>query len=120
MDREGPDVAFPVACAVPALPSVGCRVRLVQDVCAAADGLVVMGVRVGDSHVSPAVADMASVQDLGLILLGHGHPAVRSDLGYIVAEPGNFKPEDVAKLCHRLSHIEVGQAGTDHVLLTWP
>jgi hypothetical protein len=55
-----------------------------------------MGVRVGDSHVGPAVADMASVKDLGLIFLGHGNPAVPPDLGYVVAEPGNFKLEDVA------------------------
>ena len=122
LDCEGPEVSFSIPGAVSALPTVGCRVRFVENVSASAESLGVVGVGVGDPHVGPSVADVAVVQHLGLVGLGDGNPAVPPDLSCVVADPYNLQPEQVAKFGHCLLHIEVGETGIDHVthLLTRP
>jgi hypothetical protein len=47
-------------------------VRFVKYVSASAESSGVVDVGVGDSHVSPAVADMAAVKHLRLVRLGDG------------------------------------------------
>jgi hypothetical protein len=115
LDCEGPEVSLSIPGAVSALPTVGCRVRFVENVSASAESLGVVGVGVGDPHVGPSVADVAAVQHLGLVGLGDGNPAVPSDLSCVVADPYNLQPEQVAKFGHGLLHIEVGETGIDHV-----
>jgi hypothetical protein len=44
------------------------------------------------------MAEIAAVQDLRLLRLGHGNLAAPSDLGGGVAEPDDLQPEDVAGL----------------------
>jgi hypothetical protein len=60
-------------------------------------------VGVGDSHVGPAVADVAAVQGLRLIRLGHRHSVVPSDLSDVVAEPDDLQPEDISQVGHGLT-----------------
>src|SRR5450755_741261 len=61
------------------------------------------------------MAGVAAVKHLRLVRLGHGNPAVPSDLGCIITEPHDLKAEHVAKLGHCLLHVEISEAGTDHV-----
>lgn len=89
--------------------------RFVENVSASAAGSGVVGVGVGNSHIGPAMAGVAAVKHLRLVRLGHGNPAVPSDLGCISTEPHDLKAEHVAKLGHCLLHVEISEAGTDHV-----
>lgn len=63
------------------------------------------------------MADVAAMEDLGLIPLSHGHAAVPSDLGRIICEPDDLKPEGLAEFSHGLLHVGVGQARAERATL---
>ena len=87
----------------------------VENTSSSTTSLGVVSVRIGDPHVRPAVADPAAVEQLGLVLLSHGDSVVPSDLSCIRTEPHDLKPEQVTELRHCQFHVEVGEAGNDHV-----
>jgi hypothetical protein len=74
------------------------RIRLVT---APIESCRVVCIRIGDSYVRPAIADVAAVQDLRPIRLRHGYCAVPSHLGGAVAKPGDPQPKYLGQHGHR-------------------
>jgi hypothetical protein len=98
LNREGPDIAFSVASAVPALCSVRGRMGLIEHLCASGNRSGVVLIWVVHAYVCPAMPDVRAVQHLGAIRLCDGDPSLPANLGCVVIDPNHRKRRGVPAL----------------------